>query len=371
MDQNKTENPNIGSNTSNDSSDSLEPQAAENSSVLSNETGAVGENNQPEDSGTEDLETPSTQENSANSAVNNALPGNTTLATNEKVKEKKHIKRGIEKLTGLNIYLLGFVLLIVIACIGGFLAYSRNQKEEAKQESLITEPLSQEVLDQLKQTDVRVGDPKQILSIESNAVFAGKVLIRDSLEIAGQLKIGGPLELPGIKVAGASSFDQLQGRTLDISGNSNIQGQLAVGGGASIGGNLSVSGSLTAGQLTIQNLQVSGDLKIARHIDAGGGSPGLSRGNALGGGGTASVSGTDTAGTVNVNTGSGPGSGCFATLTFSQRFNDTPHVVITPVGGAAANVRYYVNRSSSGFSVCTATSAPSGQSFAFDYIVIE
>lgn len=323
----------------------------------------------------ENLETPSTTPDPDNDAVKKeggdvATPSDTTLATSEKVEKKKHVTRGIEKLASLNLYLLGFILVIIIAGVIAFLAYSQDKKEEAKQEALITEPLSQEVLDQLRQTDVRVGDPKQILSIESNAIFAGKVLIRDSLEVAGQLKIGGPLELPGITVAGASTFDQIQGQTLDISGNSNIQGQLTVGQGLTVGGNLSVSGSLTAGQLTIQNLQVAGDLQVSRHIDAGGGTPSRSNGNALGGGGTASVSGTDTAGTVKINTGGNPGSGCFVTLTFSQPFNDTPHVVITPVGSAGSNVRYYVNRSSSGFSICTSNSAPAGQSFAFDYIVI-
>lgn len=298
-------------------------------------------------------------------------PDGTTITTQEKVVEKKHVSRGIEKLFAFNIYLLGFVLLFIIAGVIGFVSYSRSKKEEAKKGTIITEPLSQDVLDQLRQSDVRVGDPKQVLSVESNAIFAGKVLIRDDLEVAGQLKVGGPLELPGLTVAGTGTFDQLQGKSLDINGNSNIQGQLTVGQGITVGGNLSVAGSLTANELAIQSLQVSGDLNLARHIDAGGGTPSRTNGSALGGGGTTGISGTDTAGTVNVNTGSGPSPGCFATVSFTQRFNSTPHVVITPVGGGAANVRYYINRSSSGFSICTANSPPSGQSFAFDYIVID
>jgi len=296
---------------------------------------------------------------------------NTTVATNEKVEKKKHVNRGIERLAGLNVYLLGFALVLVLTVVVTFVAYSRNKKEEKKQAALITEPLSQETLDKLKQTDVRVGDPKQILSIESNAIFSGKVLIRSDLEVAGQLKIGGPLELPGITVAGTSSFDQIQAKDLQVAGNGKIQGQFSVGQNLTVGGSLSVAGPLTAAQLTIQNLQVGGDLQLARHIDAGGGTPGISRGSALGGGGTTSVSGTDTAGTVNINTGGGPGPGCFATLTFSQPFASTPHVVITPVGGAGGSINYYINRSSSGFSICTTNGAAAGQSFAFDYIVID
>ena len=102
----------------------------------------------------------------------------------------------------------------------------------------------------------------------------------------------------------------------------------------------------------------------------GGGTPGKTDGTALGGGGTASISGTDTAGTVNINTGGGTVAGCFVTIGFTQNFS-SPHVVITPVGSAAAGINYYINRTNSGFSICTTNAAPVGQSFAFDYVVID
>lgn len=344
MDQNKPENP--------DSNESLEDLSTPST--------------------TEKLDTPQASAPEAGSDSDDVAPApDTTVTTKEKVEQKKHVNRGIERLANLNIYLLGFILLVVIAGIIAFVSYSKNQKEEAKKESQITEPLSQEALDQLKQTDVRVGDPKQILSVESNAIFSGSVLIKKDLEVAGQLKIGGPLELPGIKVAGTSAFDQIQAKDLQIAGNGKIQGQFSVEQNLTVGGSLDVAGPLSAAQLTIQNLQVGADLQLGRHIDAGGPTPSLSRGSAVGGGGSASVSGTDTAGTVNINTGGGPSAGCFATLTFSSPFGGTPHVVITPVGGAAANTKYYINRSSSGFSICTTTAASAGQSFAFDYIVID
>jgi hypothetical protein len=121
----------------------------------------------------------------------------------------------------------------------------------------------------------------------------------------------------------------------------------------------------------VQSLQLSGDLQITRHIDAGGGTPGKSDGTALGNGGTSSVSGTDTAGTVTINTGGSPSTGCFATITFTNRFSGTPHVVVTPVGSAAGGLNYYINRSASNFSICATNSAPAGQTFSFDYIVID
>ncbi|MGI9028208.1 MAG: hypothetical protein ACR2FM_05225 [Candidatus Saccharimonadales bacterium] len=287
------------------------------------------------------------------------------------IKPKNQVLKGISRVTKVNIYLLLFFLILLLFGIVAFVSYQRNKTEGAKKDAVLTEPLSQETLDQLKQSDVRVGDPKQILSVESNAIFSGKVLIRDSLEVAGTLKIGGPLNLPGLNVSGASTFDQITAKNLDVSGNTNIQGQLSVKQSLTVGGNLSISGNLSASQLTSNGLDLNGDIRLNRHIDAGGGTPGRSNGSALGSGGTSSVSGTDTAGTVNISTGSGSGAGCYVTVRFAQKFNATPHVVITPVGSAAGTLNYYVNRSSGEFSICVANSAGGGKSFAFDYIVID
>lgn len=292
----------------------------------------------------------------------------TTPDTPEQKPKKSFSPRSI--ITKINIYMLGFILLIVIAGVGSFFAFYKAKNTADPNAAIKSTSLDQTTLDKLKETDVKVGDPKQILSIESNAIFSGKVLIRDSLEVAGQIKVGGPLSLPGISVSGSSNFDQVQINNLQIAGNTTIQGQLNVQKGLNVSGPLSVGGALTAASLNIQTLQVSGDLLLNRHIDAGGSTPGKSNGGALGSGGTSSISGTDTAGTVSINVGGGPGAGCFANISFSQRFN-TPHVVITPVGSAGGGINYYIDRSSSGFSICTSSPAPAGSSFAFDYIVID
>lgn len=297
--------------------------------------------------------------------------GFTDTTHGAEIKKKTPILKGFSKVSGLNIYLLLFFLILLLAGILTFVSYQRSKTEEAKKDAILTEPLSQETLDQLKQSDVRVGDPKQILSVESNAIFNGKVLIRDNLEVAGQLKLGGPLNLPGLNVSGPSAFDQITAKNLDVSGNTNIQGQLSVQQSLTVGGNLSIAGNLSASKLTLEGLQLSGDLQLNRHIDAGGGTPGRSNGGALGSGGTSSISGTDTAGTVNISTGGGSGAGCYVTVHFASNFAATPHVVITPVGSAAGALNYYINRSSSNFSICTTNSAGGGKNFAFDYIVID
>lgn len=270
----------------------------------------------------------------------------------------------------LNIYLLIFIFIVVLAVGFVLIGIQRNKKVD-KPTTTISQTLSPDELKKLSESEQKIGDPKSTLSIESNAIFSGKVLVRDSLDVAGTIKVGGALSLPGISVSGASTFDQITANNLSITGNTAVQGQLNVQKGITSTGGATFGGPISAPQLTVQSLQLSGDLQLTRHIDAGGGTPGKSDGSALGAGGSAAVSGTDTAGTVNINTGGGAGAGCFVTVSFTQRFNGTPHIAISPVGAAAGSLNYYITRSNSNFSICTASAPPAGQSFAFDYVAID
>lgn len=270
----------------------------------------------------------------------------------------------------LNIYLLIFVLIVVITLGFTLVSIQRNKKESAPT-TIQTTTLTQDEINKLTATDSTVGDAKQTLSVESNAIFSGKVLIRDSLDVAGTIKVGGPLSLSGLTVAGTATLDQIQGNKLTIAGDTNIQGQLTAQKGITVTGGASFGGPISAPQITVQSFQLTGDLQINRHIDAGGATPGKSDGGALGSGGTVSVSGTDTAGTITINTGGSPGAGCFVTVQFAQRFNATPHVVVTPIGSGASGINYYVNRSSTDFSVCTTNGAPGGTNFSFDWVAVD
>jgi cytoskeletal protein CcmA (bactofilin family) len=271
----------------------------------------------------------------------------------------------------LNIYLLLFMLIMVLA-IGFTIISIQKNKKEAAPTVIQTQSLTQEELDKLNGTDSSVGDPKQTLTVESNAIFSGKVLIRDSLDVAGSIKVGGPLSLPGLTVAGTASFDQIQANQLTVSGDTNIQGQLTAQKGLTVTGGASFGGPISAPQITVQSFQLSGDLQINRHIDAGGATPGKSDGNGLGSGGTVSVGGTDTAGTISVNIGGGsPSSGCFVTINFTQKFNATPHVVVTPSSSGGAHLTYYDERSTSNFKLCFDGPALGAGSFTFDYVVVD
>lgn len=270
----------------------------------------------------------------------------------------------------LNVYLLLFVLILMVAA-GILVVTALSDDEETKAPTIANQSLSTDALKQLANTDTTVGDPKQILNVQSNAVFAGKVLVRGSLDVAGQINVGGALSLPGIVVSGDSQFDQVQiNKGLNLGGDMSIQGQLVVRKNVSISGSGTFGGTVSAPQISTNTLQLVGDLNLTKHVIGGGVTPGRSIGGALGTGGTGSVSGSDTGGTINLNTGSGTAAGCLITVNFSQRYDNVPHVVITPIGSAAAGLDYYVNRTTSSFSICGLNAATPNASFGFDYIVI-
>lgn len=308
----------------------------------------------------------------------NSLEAPETVATEASANQpgnKKPGKKGLGGMihgliTHLNIYLLLFILIVVI--VAGFTLVSiQKNKKESVTPTVQTQQLTADDLKKLSGNDAAVGDAKQTLTVASNAIFNGKVLIRDSLDIAGGIKVGGSLNLPGITVSGTSSFDQILGNKLAIAGDANIQGQLTIQKGVTVTGGGSFGAPITAPSISVQSFQLTGDIQLQRHIDAGGATPGQSPGSALGAGGTVSVSGTDTAGTVTINTGGGPAAGCFVTVNFSQKFNSTAHVVVTPIGSAAGGLNFYVNRTNSNFQICTTNPAPGGTSFGFDYIAID
>ena len=270
-----------------------------------------------------------------------------------------------------NAYLIIFLFLIVVGAIILVVAYLKSSGNTLTgSNNTPNQNLSASALEQLANTGTTIGGPKQTLNIESNSVFQNAVLVRGNLDVAGSVKMGGTLALQSLTVGGSSSFGQLSAQSLAIAGNVGIQGQLTSL-SLSVAGGGSFNGPVTAPALIASSLQLNGDLGITHHIDTGGGIPGLSRGGALGGGGTATVSGSDTAGSININTGGGTSSGCFATINFTHTFGSTPHVVVTPVSAAAAGLQYYVTRSTSSFSLCTANAAPATASFGFDYIVLD
>ncbi|MDQ3094329.1 MAG: hypothetical protein M3Q70_04115 [bacterium] len=307
------------------------------------------------------LETPETGSSSdASAAVENAyVPPK--KSGNEKIRSF---------ISNMNVYLVLFIFMLLVAGVITLVAYLQANKESKKANTQISE-LTPEALEDLSGDEIKVGDPKSLLSVESNAVFSGAVLVRGSLDVAGAIKVGGALSLPGITVSGTSQFDQVQLNTLTVTGSASIQDQLNVQRGLTVSGPGNFAGPISAPSINIDRLNLSGDLQLNRHIDAGGSTPRVSSGSAVGNGGTVSVSGSDTAGTVTINVGSGAPAGVLATVSFAAAFGGVPHVVITPVGSGAAGLNWYiVSRTTTGFSIAC-LNAPGPGSFSFDFIAID
>lgn len=309
----------------------------------------------PEDS--ESLEAPS-------SVQSNSAPVEAPLV-------KKSLK---DKLLGslrrINIYFLLFILVIIIAGLIAFISYQTNQRN-ANKDALQGQDLSADTINDLSDNNTTIGDSKQTLTIASNSVFNGRVLVRDSLDVAGTIRVGGSLSLPGITVSGTSNFEDIQvANNLSIAGSAAVQGNMSVQGELTVSGTASFGGPISAPALNIDNLTLASDLTLNRHISTGGGTPNVTPGGAVGSGGTVSIGGSDTAGTVTINIGGGPVAGVMANVTFVNGFGRTPHVVITPIGSGASTLGYYITRTQSGFSIATSTAPPAATSFSFDYIVV-
>lgn len=262
-----------------------------------------------------------------------------------------------------NLYLVVFLLIVAAAIAATVLVLTWNNNKNPKNKS---SSLTSDQLGQLSGNTTIVGDAKQTLDIQGNTVLEGQLLVRKDVNIAGSIKVGGGLSLSSATI----------GNQLEINGDLSVAGDTTFSGSVNVKKNLSVTGSgsfgsLSASQLTISSLQLNGDIKINRHITLGGSLPSKTNGSALGSGGTASVNGTDTAGTITINTGGSPPAGCFVTITFSHAFASTPHVVISPSNSSAAGLNYYSTRTSSNFKVCTTNTPSASKTYAFDYIVID
>jgi hypothetical protein len=269
-----------------------------------------------------------------------------------------------------NIYLMLFILVILVGATVALVAYRQNKK--ASNDQINTQGISQSTLEQLANSDASVGDSHTVLNVKSSAVFAGQVLVRQNLEVGGNFQVGGTTALKDLTVSGTSQFGQTNvSSNLSVSGNAALQGAATIGKSLQVGGGGTFNGPVSAPQVTTGSLQLNGDLVLTHHIHVGGGQPSRNGGSALGRGGSASVSGSDTAGAVSINTGSGSAAGCFVTINFTSHYTTTPYVQVTPVGSAAGGLDYYINRSTTGFSICDSSAPPSGRSFGFDYFVLD
>lgn len=286
------------------------------------------------------------------------------------VKAKKQSKFK-KLLKAINIYLLLFILLLIVAGAFAVVNYLNSRKAEPVAPSIANQTLTQDSLDKLAKSDVSVGASNQTFTVKGNADIAGQTLLRGNLNVAGTMQSAGALTAPSLTVAGKTNLRETQVQSLQSAGSITVRGDATIQ-KLSVTGSSSFKGAVTAGRITTSDLVLSGNatLTIPNHISFAGPSPGRSVSQGVvGGGGSASVDGTDAAGTVNISTGGGPSSGCMVRVSFNKSYPKTPRVVVTPVGANGGRLNFYVTRDNSGFDICS-TNAPAGHSqFSFDYFV--
>jgi len=291
--------------------------------------------------------------------------GTRTLPTAEK--KVSPLKKFLRKI---NLYLLIFIILIVVTGAVTLVNFLNSQKPPEVID-VASQSLSEDALKQLANSDTSVGNTSQTLTIQGNAIIAGQTLMRGNLNVAGNIQSGGRIQGPSLTVSGESNLGSAQINTLQVAANAAVQGNTTLR-DLNVAGASTFSGAITASEITVSRLILSGNgvLQIPNHISFTGPAPTHTTNTAaLGSGGSVSLNGSDTSGTININTGNGPAGGCFSRITFRQAFTGQARVIVSPVGAAAGQTQYYVDRNNSGFSICTVNAAQANQSFSFDYFV--
>jgi len=271
-----------------------------------------------------------------------------------------------------NLYVLIFIAIFVVGiAITAFMAMS-SKKKPIPVASIGSAALSETALNQLAVSNSSLGTSSQTLTIQSNAVISGQLLIRGNLAVAGNIQTGGTIQAPDIVASDSANLGSVQAKTIQIATNETVQGTSNIG-NLIVEGTSTFGGAITASTISVNNLILSngGSLTVPNHISFPGATPTHTVNNSvLGSGGSATLNGSDTSGTININTGSAPTPGCFISTTFNKPYTTTPRIIISPVGAPSGLVQYYATITTTGFSVCSDNAAPSGSVIIYDYFVM-
>jgi hypothetical protein len=315
-----------------------------------------------------------------------AAPATNEATTTPLTGKRRHAYKPTHRATVLSIIVVAGILLVNIGVVVFVLkSGAKNNKQDQGQVTI-----SQGVLDKIGVNRSSIGDSGLELVVSPNARFNGEVQVGGSVSIAKGLKINsqfsakdanltqleaGNTALSQLNVNGDSTLSNLNLRSnLQVTGTTKLQGAvtlsslLTVNNSVNVLGNVAIGGTLSTNGLSVRSLAIDSSLAIGGHIISGGAAPSVSAGGGVGNNGTVSISGNDQAGTVAVNVGTGSVGGTLASITFRNKYTNTPHVVITPIGAGVGS--FYVNRSSTGFSIGVSGGLSPG-GYAFDYIVVQ
>ncbi len=142
-------------------------------------------------------------------------------------------------------------------------------------------------------------------------------------------------------------------------------------------GKLSVTGTATLTNLKVTGATEVADLKVNGKIISAGSTPTAVLGvSTTGNGSTYSISGNDTAGSVEITTGTDTpanplASGVQASITFTEAYSSAPRVTLTPTSEAAAEIGYYITKTTSGFKIRFTQQPQANTTYSFDYQTIQ
>lgn len=196
---------------------------------------------------------------------------------------------------------------------------------------------------------------KQQLTITPDTLFKNSVAVQGALKTASDLDVAGNLNVHG---------------KTTLQGAVGINSNLAVRGALSVGGALSAA-SLNVGSLAVTTVNASGSLNFGGHLVPSGTTPDV-KASVGASGGTVTISGNDTAGTITINIGAGTLiAGEMAIISFHAPFATTPKVQLTPINSTASSLNYYATRSATFFTIDSSTTPTNNTSYVFDYLVTQ
>ena len=182
-----------------------------------------------------------------------------------------------------------------------------------------------------------------------------------------------------------SATSLIQGTGLDITGNSLMNGNLEVEGNLSVVGTATLATLTVTGNTTIQqNLVVQGSttvqsITVNGKIITAGTTPTavLGTNTTVGQSSAVVVTGNDTAGSVTYTSGAvnlpsyNLATGAQLTTTFATPFTAAPRIALTAKDATSASVRYYVETTTTGFTIHFIDTPLATTTYTFDYIVIQ
>ncbi len=204
----------------------------------------------------------------------------------------------------------------------------------------------------------------------------GPISIGDKITISSVDGIGKKATTAGMIVGTAvETFDGVGTGTIEVFVNLSYyepSDTSVLQGGAATFASLQVSGQATLTNLTVTGTTSVQNIIIGGHIITSSGQPTVEVRSESGIDASAAIEGNDTAGTIVITTGDTTAIGSLAKIIFSERYNKSPKIVLSPSSDTAAALNYYKGDTTDESFMFNVTNLPSSNTtYKFDYFISE